>query len=46
LPELLKNEAVKTVPIEGIGVVILDYTKITITQVLLTKLLEANVAAT
>ena len=33
-----------TVPIEDIGVVILDHSQLTITQVLITKLLEANAA--
>ena len=44
LPELLKNEAVKTIPIEDIGVLILDHQQITITQALIAKLLDANTA--
>jgi CRISPR-associated protein Cas1 len=41
---LLKNEAVRKVPIEDIGVVILDHQQITITHALIAKLMEANVA--
>ena len=53
LPEVVKNEtlsdsfkeeAVRTIPIEDIGVVLLDHKQITITQGLLEKLLENNCA--
>src|SRR5574344_1577030 len=43
-PELLIQDAGKTVPIEDVGVVILDNKQITITQGLLESLLENNVA--
>lgn len=39
-----KEEASKTIPIEDLGLVILDHQQITITQALLAKLLAANVA--
>lgn len=39
-----KSEYKRTIPIEDIGVMVLDHNQITITQVLLTKLLENNVA--
>ena len=42
LPESFKTESVRTVPIEDIGVVLLDHQQITITQGLLEKLLENN----
>lgn len=44
LPETFKAEAVKTIPIEDVGVVVLDHRQITITQALLAKLLENNCA--
>ena len=53
LPEVVKNDtlndkfkesAVKRIPIEDIGVVILDHKQITITQATLGALLENNVA--
>lgn len=44
LPTSFKNAAVKTVPIEDIGVVVLDNKHITITQPLLEKLVENNCA--
>ena len=44
LPETFKKEAVKTIPIEDIGVVILDNKQITITHGLMEKLLENNCA--
>ncbi len=40
----IKEEAVRTIPIEDIGVVVLDDKRITITQALLEKLLENNSA--
>ncbi len=43
LPETIKTEAVKTVPIEDIGVLVLDNSRITITQGLLAALSENNV---
>ncbi len=44
LPEKFKKEALATIPIEDIGVVVLDHKQITITQALLEALLENNVA--
>jgi len=44
LPDLFKKEAVATIPIEDIGVVILDHQRVTISQALLAKLLANNVA--
>lgn len=42
--ELIKAEAVRTIPIEDIGVVVLDNRRITITQGLMEALLENNCA--
>ena len=53
LPEVVKNDTLsavvkkeleRTVPIEDIGVVVLDHKQITITQGLLEKLMENNCA--
>lgn len=44
LPESFKKQAVRTIPIEDIGVILLDHKQITITQGLLEKLLENNCA--
>jgi CRISPR-associated protein Cas1 len=44
LPEKMKQESIVTIPIEDIGVVILDHKQITITQNLMEKLLENNCA--
>lgn len=44
LPEHFKKEAHAAIPIEDIGVVILDHQQITISQALLAKLLTNNVA--
>ena len=44
LPELLKKEAITTIPIEDVGVIILDHQQITITQALIAKLLDNNAA--
>jgi CRISPR-associated protein Cas1 len=44
LPDLFKAESVKTIPIEDIGVVILDNKQITITHGLIEALLENNCA--
>lgn len=44
LPESFKTEAVKTIPIEDIGVVVLDHRQITVTQALLGALLDNNCA--
>ncbi len=44
LPDSFKQEAVRTVPIEDIGVVVLDHKQITLTQALLENLLENNCA--
>jgi len=44
LPDSFKAESVKTIPVEDIGIVILDNKQITITHGLLTALLENNAA--
>ena len=44
LPEAMKKEAERTIPIEDIGVVLLDHPQITITHALLGALLENNCA--
>ena len=44
LPQSFKREAVATIPIEDIGVVVIDHQQITITQGLMASLLENNVA--
>jgi CRISPR-associated protein Cas1 len=44
LPDSFKKEAQAIIPIEDIGVVILDHTRLTITQYLIDGLLENNVA--
>jgi len=44
IPESFKKEAVATIPIEDIGVVVLDHKQITVTHGLLEKLLENNCA--
>lgn len=44
LPESFKQESVRTIPIEDIGVVILDHQQITLTHGLIEKLLENNAA--
>ena len=44
LPELVRKEGVRTMPIEDIGVVVLDHRQITITQALISALLENNCA--
>jgi CRISPR-associated protein Cas1 len=44
LPESFKKQAVRTIPTEDIGVMILDHKQITVTQGLLEKLLENNCA--
>lgn len=44
LPEGFKAEATKTIPIEDIGIVVLDNKRITITQGVLSALLENNCA--
>lgn len=44
LPESFKTEATKTIPIEDIGIVVLDNKRITITQGVLEALLENNCA--
>jgi CRISPR-associated protein Cas1 len=44
LPEQFKKEAIKTFPIEDIGIVVLDHKQITITQALIEALLDNNVA--
>ena len=44
LPDIIKQSAVKTIPIEDIGVVILDHKQITITQAVIAALLDNTVA--
>ena len=44
LPEVMKKEAERTIPIEDIGVVILDNRRITVTSGVLDALLENNCA--
>ena len=44
LPQTFKTEAVKRVPIEDIGVIVLDNKQITITQGVIGELLDNNVA--
>ncbi len=44
LPDSFKKEAIHTIPIEDIGVVVLDHKQVTITQALLEMLLENNCA--
>ena len=44
LPEVIRKEAAQTVPIEDIGVVVLDCQQLTITSSLMEKLTENNVA--
>lgn len=44
LSELFKKEAVATIPIEDIGLMVLDHSRITITQALIGELLDNNVA--
>ena len=44
LPESFKQSAVQTIPIEDIGVVVLDNKQITLTQGVLEKMLENNCA--
>lgn len=44
LPDAFKKESIRTIPIEDIGVVILDHQQITITQALMSALLENTTA--
>ncbi len=44
LPDAFKKDAAATIPIEDIGVVLLDHQQIIITQTLMAKLLENNAA--
>jgi CRISP-associated protein Cas1 len=44
LPEIFKKEHYATIPIEDIGVVVIDHQRITISQALIAKLLNNNVA--
>lgn len=44
LPESYKKEATATIPVEDIGIVVLDHKQITITQALMEALLENNAA--
>ncbi|MBX2902600.1 MAG: type II CRISPR-associated endonuclease Cas1 [Chitinophagales bacterium] len=42
LPELFKKNAVTTIPVEDIGIVVLDHKQVTITQALMEALLQNN----
>ncbi len=44
LPDQFKNDSVRMIPVEDLGVVILDHKQITITQGLIEKLLDNNTA--
>lgn len=44
LPDSFKQDAVRTIPIEDIGVIVLDHKQITLTQGVIEKLLENNCA--
>ena len=44
LPDIVKSKSVRTIPIEDIGIVVLDHQRITITQALIAALLDNNVA--
>ncbi|MCK9481883.1 MAG: type II CRISPR-associated endonuclease Cas1 [Bacteroidia bacterium] len=44
MPEQVKKEAIASIPIEDIGLLILDHSRITLTQALMSELLENNVA--
>ncbi len=44
LPEIIKHKSVRTIPIEDIGIVVLDHQQITITQALIAALLDNNAA--
>ena len=44
LPEAIKRDTVRTIPVEDIGVVVLDHRQITVTHALLAALLENNSA--
>lgn len=44
LPDIIKKEATVTIPIEDVGIVVLDSKEITITQGLMAALLDASVA--
>ena len=44
LPEIIRKESVRTIPIEDIGVVVLDHKEITITQSVIAALLDNTVA--
>lgn len=44
LPDIIKKEAVRTIPIEDIGIVVLDNREITVTEGVLSALLDNTVA--
>lgn len=44
ISDILKKESVRTIPIEDIGVMVLDHKEITITQALIASLLDNSVA--
>ena len=44
IPDIMKKEAERSIPVEDIGIVILDHTQITITQGLIESLLDNNSA--
>lgn len=44
LPDILKKEAIRTIPIEDIGVMVLDNKEITVTEGVMSALLDNTVA--
>ena len=44
LPDFFKKDSIKNIPVEDIGIVVLDHQQITITQALMAALLDNNVA--
>ena len=44
MPDIIKKESARTIPIEDIGVMVLDNQQITITQGLMAALLDNNTA--
>src|SRR5574344_914600 len=44
IPEPIRKESIRTIPIEDIGIIILDHQRITITQGLIAALLDNNTA--
>ena len=44
LPDIIKSESARTIPIEDIGIVVLDHKRITITQAVIAALLDNSTA--